>query len=128
MVEDNVANAGIILTTLQLSGATTHYDRWGTHTLMRIKELGKIDLILMDLMLANGMSGYDVYDRIRADPALCHIPAVVVSASDATIEMEKARQHGFAGYISKPIHYATFAQSIARILEGEEVWADDLFS
>jgi len=127
IVEDNAANAGVILTTLQMQGAHTHFDRWGTHTVHRLKDLPKIDLILMDLMLPNKVSGYDVYDQIKAIPELADIPVVVVSASDANIEMTKARDKGFKGYISKPINFMTFPKAIASILEGNEIWADEDF-
>ena len=127
IIEDNAANAGIILTTLQMYGAQTHFDRWGTHAVHRLRELKNIDLILMDLMLANNVSGYDVYDQIKATPEIATIPIVIVSASDANIEMNKAREKGFAGYISKPIDFTTFPKMIAAILEGKEVWADDSF-
>ena len=125
IVEDNAANAGIMLTALQIQGATTYFDRWGTHTTMRLLQLPQIDLILMDLMLANGLSGYDVFDQIKQAPALSGIPIVIVSASDANVEMSKAREKGFAGYISKPIDFITFPKSIASILNGVAVWADD---
>ena len=125
IVEDNAANAGIMLTTLQMHGATTHFDRWGTHAVHRLKDLGRIDLILMDLMLANNVSGYDVYDQIKATPEIASIPIVIVSASDASLEMNKAREKGFTGYISKPIDFTSFPKMIAAILEGKAVWADD---
>jgi CheY-like chemotaxis protein len=127
IVEDNAVNAGIILTILQMQGATTHFDRWGTHTVHRLKDLPKVDLILMDLMLPNKVSGYDVYDQIKTIPALADIPVVIVSASDATAEMNKAREKGFRGYISKPIDFTTFAKAIAYVLEGNVFWAEDDF-
>jgi CheY-like chemotaxis protein len=127
IVEDNAVNAGIILTILQMQGATTHFDRWGTHTVHRLKDLPKVDLILMDLMLPNKVSGYDVYDQIKTIPALADIPVVIVSASDATAEMNKAREKGFRGYIPKPIDFTTFAKAIAYVLEGNVFWAEDDF-
>ncbi|MBI5929590.1 MAG: response regulator [Chloroflexi bacterium] len=128
VVEDNIANAGVMLTSLQINGATTYLERWGTHLIPRLLGMPYLDLILMDLMLPNGVTGYDVFDQIKAESNLAHIPIVVVSASDANIEMQKARDRGFKGYISKPIQYPAFAQMIASILEGNEIWGDDLFS
>lgn len=125
VVEDNVAYANILMTALQMEGAQTYFDRWGTHTIERLLQLGHIDIILMDLMLANDVSGYDVFDEIQAQPDLRSIPVVVVSASDATLEMEKSRRKGFAGYISKPISLKTLPQTIIRVLTGEAVWAAD---
>ena len=125
IVEDNAANAGIMMTTLQMAGAFTRFDRWGRDTIIRIKSDKHVDLILMDLMLPNGLTGYDVYDELQKEPELSDIPVVIVSASDANIEMNKARQKGFAGYICKPISFATFPRIIAAILKGEEFWGED---
>lgn len=127
VVEDNAANAGVMLTALQINGANTYLDRWGTHLVSRLRTMPYLDLILMDLMLPNGVTGYDVFDLIKTEPTLVHIPIVVVSASDANIEMQKARERGFRGYLSKPIHYPAFAATIASILQGNEVWGEDSF-
>src|SRR5689334_2703977 len=107
LVEDNPSNAGIMLTSLQIEGAITYFDRWGSHIQTRLKSYSHLDLILMDLMLANNISGYDIFDEIKAVPSLASIPIVVVSASDANVEMNKARAKGFAGYIAKPINFNT---------------------
>jgi two-component system, cell cycle response regulator DivK len=125
IVEDDSRNRAVMLTILQQNGAKTSFDQWGQQTLERIKSHDKIDLILMDLMLPRGVTGYDVFAQLQADKELAGIPAVVVSASDPAIEMNKARKLGFRGYISKPIQYQSFAQVIATILEGQPVWMDE---
>lgn len=125
IVEDNIANSTIMKVILQASGATIFLDRWTVDTIARIKEAGHIDLIIMDLMLPNGPTGYDVFEKIKIDPQLCMIPTVVVSASDPAMEMSKARQKGFAGYIAKPINNHTFARHIASVLTGKQVWNED---
>ena len=125
VIEDNQGNRAIMMTILQMAGARTYFDQWGTHTLDRIREADTVDLILMDLMLPQGVSGYDIFEQLQADEELAEIPVVIVSASDPAIEMKKARKMGFQGFISKPVNYARFAALIARILDGEQIWADD---
>ena len=125
VVEDNITNATIMKLILQAAGAKVLHDSWCIDTPKRIKSAGHIDLILMDLMLPNGLTGYDVFDQLQKDPQLSTIPAVVVSASDASLEIRKARQKGFVGYISKPINNQTFARLIASVLDGHEVWDDE---
>ena len=121
IVEDDPRNRAVLITILQRQGALTHFDQWGIQTIDRIKEFQQIDLILLDLMLPRGVSGYDVYDQLQAEPTLAHIPVVIVSASDPALEMNKARKRGLQGYISKPINHLTFAQSIASLLDGNEI-------
>ena len=125
IIEDNVTNATIMKVILQANGAKVFIDRWGRDPLARIREVGQVDLIIMDLMLQHGVSGYEVFDVLRTDPTLAKIPVVIVSASDPALELNKARQKGFCGYISKPIDNLTFARTVASIIEGKSVWADD---
>lgn len=125
IVDDNLANSTIMKVILEASGAKVYFDRLCTNVPARMREVMPIDIVVMDLMLANGLSGYDVFDRLQTDPQLCHIPAIVVSASDMTIEMHKVHQHGFAGYISKPINKYTFAQNIAAVLKGRAIWGEE---
>jgi CheY-like chemotaxis protein len=121
IVEDNVGNRSIILTILEMAGAKTSFDQWGNHAVSRLKKAEKVDMILMDLMLPNGLTGYDVYDQIKAIPELADIPIVIVSASDPNVEMKKARDKGFQGFIPKPINY-NFPVTLATILAGQRIW------
>jgi two-component system cell cycle response regulator DivK len=125
IVEDDSRNRAVMLTILQQNGAKTSFDLWGQQTIERIKSHEKVDLILMDLMLPRGVTGYDVFAQLQEDAALASIPVVVVSASDPALEMNKARKLGFSGFISKPIQYQSFAQTIATVLEGKQVWVDE---
>lgn len=125
IVEDNVQNSVIMKVLLEASGAKVSQDRFGTNTIVRMKEAGQIDLVILDLMLAGGRSGYDVFDDMHADPELANTPVVIVSASDPAIEMKKARQKGLQGFISKPIQNHTFSRNIASVLRGDEVWDDE---
>lgn len=125
IVEDNPSNSTIMKILLQAAGAVVYNDRFAINTLERIRDAGTIDLIIMDLMLANHVSGYDVYSLIQQDPQLAKIPVVIVSASDPALELNKARDKGFMGYITKPINNLTFAKIIATVLQGKSVWAGD---
>src|SRR5687767_8847836 len=109
VVEDDVRNRAVMMTLMQTQGAKTHFDKWGSHTIEAIRKLGQVDLIIMDLMLPHGITGYDVYEQLQAAADLADIPVVIVSASDPNIEMKKARAQGFRGFISKPIDQRTFA-------------------
>jgi len=125
VVEDDPLNMAIIATVLQEAGALVIQDPWNYNTIEKLIHSLPIDVILLDLMLRRGESGYDIFDEIKSRPELVSIPIVVVSASDPGVEMNKARDKGFTGYIAKPIQRATFAQSIAAILKGEPVWGGD---
>jgi CheY-like chemotaxis protein len=124
IVEDNLANRAIEQMILERHGAKTAIERYGTDTIEKLKAFAPIDVIVMDLMLPEGVSGFDVADSIRQMPQFSHIPIVAVSASDPAEAMPKARKKGFSGFISKPIDFDTFPKQIARIINGEQIWIE----
>lgn len=124
IVEDNAGNGTIMKILLEAAGAKVYVDRFAINTLQRIHEADKIDIILLDLMLSNGMTGYDIFDNLRQDPDLRNIPVILVTAADPAIEMNKARAKGFHGFISKPINNISFAKMVGAVLQGYTVWGD----
>ncbi|MEL6408395.1 MAG: response regulator [Chloroflexota bacterium] len=121
MVEDNVANASVQRTILELAGATVGYERWGTDSIPAIEDFLPVDIIMLDLHF-RATTGYEILKQIRASPELDGIPVVAVSASDASIEMSKARRAGFNGFISKPIDLSSFTKQVKEIINGGDVW------
>jgi two-component system cell cycle response regulator DivK len=59
------------------------------------------DLILMDIQLPL-LDGYEVTRRIKADPALRHIPIIVVTSYALSGDESKARDAGCDAYVTKP--------------------------
>jgi two-component system, cell cycle response regulator DivK len=59
-------------------------------------------LILMDIQLP-GMDGYEVTRRIKANPALKHIPIIVVTSYALSGDDRKAFAAGSDGYVTKPV-------------------------
>ncbi len=59
------------------------------------------DVILMDIQLPD-IDGYEATRRIKADPALCHIPIIAVTSYALSGDDLKAFEAGCDGYVSKP--------------------------
>ena len=60
------------------------------------------DLILLDIMMAPGLDGYEVCRRLKADELTRDIPIVFMSALHDTINKIKAFECGGVDYITKP--------------------------
>ena len=60
------------------------------------------DLILMDIQLP-GLDGYEATRRIKADPALRHIPLIAVTSYALSGDEAIARAAGCDGYVAKPV-------------------------
>jgi two-component system, cell cycle response regulator DivK len=59
------------------------------------------DVILMDIQLPL-LDGYEATRRIKADPALKHIPIIVVTSYALSGDEAKARAAGCDAYVGKP--------------------------
>jgi two-component system cell cycle response regulator DivK len=59
------------------------------------------DLILMDIQLP-GLDGYEATRQIKANPALRHIPIIVVTSYALSGDDVKAFEAGCDAYIAKP--------------------------
>ena len=59
------------------------------------------DLVLLDVMLPR-VSGFDVCQKIRENPAWQHIRVVMLTAKGREVEMTKGLALGAHAYITKP--------------------------
>lgn len=122
IAEDNSLNRVTFQVTLSLQGASVAFERFGLRTVEKAQFASKIDLIVLDLMLANGVNGYQVFQELRALSQFDDTPIVAVSASDPTQAIEKCKALGFNGFIPKPIDEREFPGQLLRIIEGEQIW------
>lgn len=123
IIEDNIDNRIIIQVLLEQNGALTAFERWGgTDSIRRLHEFSPIDLIILDLMFPNQVTGYDVFDRIRREAEFALVPIVAVSAIDPTTELPRVREKGFNGFIAKPVDYDLFPRQLLKIMNHESVW------
>lgn len=68
-----------------------------------------IDFILTDIMLPE-MDGMEMVRRIKADPLICHVPIVVISAKSSIDDRIEGLEQGIDDYLTKPFS-ATYLRS-----------------
>jgi len=124
VVEDDVMNRIVYQMTLIQAGAFVKFDETGANTIAYTIRSPKLDLIILDLMLPLGKSGFDVFESLKASEHLKNVPVVAVSAADPHDSIIRARELGFSGFISKPIREELFVDQIAKIIDGDKIWYD----
>ena len=80
-----------------------------------LAESQRPDLILMDVQLP-GVDGYEATRRIKANPALRHIPIVAVTSYALSGDDRKAMAAGCDAYVAKPYSPRELLVTIRRYL------------
>lgn len=100
IVDDLVSNLQLLSTTLSQQGFIVRCAKNGSAALMGIRYEAP-DLILLDIKMPD-MDGYEVCQRIKADPQTCYVPIIFLSALDEVLDKVKAFEVGGVDYITKP--------------------------
>jgi DNA-binding response OmpR family regulator len=74
------------------------------------------DLILADIMMPR-MNGYQMYQRIRRNPAWLWIPIIFLSAKSEREDIRFAKELGAEDYLTKPIDPAELIAAVSGRLE-----------
>lgn len=100
MVDDNPQNLQMLGSTLKEKGYKLAAAGSGKQALEFI-EKKKPDLILLDIMMPE-MNGYEVCERLKADPGTEKIPVIFLTAKTEIDSIVKGFEAGGVDYITKP--------------------------
>lgn len=115
IVEDDIDIMRIL--TYALSGAGFRVvTAYGGEDAIRKVKAHMPDLVLTDLSMPK-VSGVEVIEAIKSDPATQHIPVIAVTAHVWDSIAQAAGQVGCDGYISKPFTTKQIIQEVYRHLQ-----------
>lgn len=103
IVDDTTANLRLLSGVLKESGYKVRPVTSGELALEAIRRLPP-DMILLDINMP-GMNGYEVCERLKADPALADIPVIFLSALNEMEDKVRAFRVGGVDYITKPFQF-----------------------
>lgn len=114
IADDNIQNCELLEAYLsdEPYDITMAYD--GQDTLNKVREI-EPDLILLDIMMPK-LSGYEVCQRLRKDPATKSIPILMVTALNEMGDIEKAVQAGADDFLTKPINRIELSVRVRSLL------------
>lgn len=69
-------------------------------------------IVFLDLNMPK-MGGIEFLEVLRADPALCNIPVVIMTTSDDDQDLVNAYDFNVAGYILKSVPFSDFVEAMA---------------
>lgn len=100
VVDDMPANLQLLTDMLQSRGYDVRPVLSGERALQAARR-DPPQLILLDINMP-GMNGYEVCERLKADPQLAAVPVIFVSALEETLEKVKGFELGAVDYVTKP--------------------------
>jgi len=113
LIADDEPNIVVSLEFLmKQKGYTVRVVSDGEQALNAVGEFGP-DLVLLDVMMPR-MSGYDVCQKIRENPAWADVRIVMLSAKGRDIEVTKGLAVGADAYVTKPF---STKDLMAKVLE-----------
>ncbi|PZV08259.1 MAG: diguanylate cyclase response regulator [Leptolyngbya sp.] len=102
IVDDVPDNVDLLCSLLTRRGFSTHSASNG-ETALALAKSSVPNLILLDVCMPQ-MNGYEVCEKLKANPATKDIPIIFISALNELPDKIKAFQLGGVDYITKPFH------------------------
>ena len=87
----------------------------GAEALSRIRDSAP-DLVLLDVMLPE-VSGYEICQTVRMDPALKDVKILMMTARGSTMERRRGLELGADGFIAKPFELKELRDEVRRLLD-----------
>jgi signal transduction histidine kinase len=83
---------------------------------IELLHIGSFDLVLLDVVMPV-LDGYQVLTQLKADPILCTIPVIMISAVDDLDRAIRCIEQGAEDYLSKPLNPILLKARISASLE-----------
>ncbi len=117
VVDDTAFNRQLLARLLRGIGHEPVEVEDGRQALDRLRDLDAppIDVILLDILMPE-MDGYQVLEALAADPALQHLPVIVISGVDELDSVVRCLGMGAADYLPKTVDPAILQARIASSL------------
>ncbi len=115
-IEDNAANVELVERILRRRPATRLRTTAEGQRGIELAREHRPDLILLDLHLPD-IRGHDVLRHLKGDAATRDIPVIVISADATPGQLQRLREAGSTGYLTKPIDVREFLDLLDRTLD-----------
>lgn len=73
------------------------------------------DILLLDVDMPV-MNGFDVLERLRADPAMAMLPVIVITGREDIASIDRAFALGATSFVIKPVNWRLLAYQVKYVL------------
>ena len=118
IVEDDVDLVALVKRWLERDGHLVEHVADGAAAVDALKWAPLPHLVLLDVMLPK-MDGFEVLQRLRADPRTKGLPVVMVTSFSRDRDAARGRELGANDYIVKPLMEVDFLKRIEHLIQDQ---------
>ncbi len=115
VVDDEPYILKILSFKLRLTGLEPVEASGGEDALRIVREQSP-DLVLLDVSLTPGLTGFDLCRILKENPATAHIPIIMLTARTLPAERDLGLRLGASSYVTKPFSTKVLVQEIEKAL------------
>ncbi|MGH7318752.1 MAG: adenylate/guanylate cyclase domain-containing protein [Candidatus Rokuibacteriota bacterium] len=119
IVDDDLGNREVLQDLLRIRGYSVVTAGSGPEALESVRKAPP-DLVLLDVSMP-GMSGYEVCERLREDPATHLLPIVIVTTLEGQEEKIRAIEAGADDFLNKPVSPPELVARVKSLLRIKEL-------
>ena len=119
VVDDNRVNRMLLARALETDGYGVILAEHGQQALDLLTRT-PVDVVLLDILMPV-MDGYETLARIKAEPALRHVPVIMISAVGEMDSVVRCIEMGATDYLPKPFNAALLRARLGASLAGKRL-------
>jgi CheY-like chemotaxis protein len=117
LVEDEYQQREVLASVLEAEGYTVVSAESAEAATQHIENITP-SLIVTDVKMP-GMDGFSFFDRVRSIPRYAKSPFIFITGYNDLDAMERVKQLGAAGYVTKPYEIDNFLNLVKQVLSPE---------
>jgi CheY-like chemotaxis protein len=114
LIEKNLRRAGIMNELVHIDNGRKALDYFQSQGEFEGQEPAPCLLVLLDLNLPE-VDGFEILKELKSKEATRTIPIIILTTTDNPREVERAYELGCNIYVTKPVVYENFAESIRKL-------------
>jgi PAS domain S-box-containing protein len=119
VLDDSADTVEMLRKLLEIEGALAESATSGVEAL-EILQHKKFDLLITDISMP-GMDGFEVLQKLRAEPATAALPAVALTGFGRAEDILRAKAEGFASHLTKPIKIDELVETLCSVMTSRDV-------
>jgi len=113
LIKEGLSDAGVCNKTIRFSNGEDVWEFLSEKGDV-VRDRSKSYLLLLDLNMPK-MDGLEVLRRLKGSPELKEIPVMMLTTTDDPREVEECYKLGCNMYITKPVDFVKFAETLKRL-------------